>query len=53
MKNLGLTRDGYVFFCKVYETSMSNGRALLAYSEYKRTGYIPKWWTNYVEGKNR
>ena len=53
MSKLELTLDGYRFFCEVYSVHMCNGYALLAYSEYKRTGKIPAWWFDYLGGKNR
>ena len=48
MKNL-LTREGYLFFCFVFNVTMSNGRALLAYGQCKTTGEVPEWWTSYLK----
>ena len=49
MKNLGLTRDGYMFFCAVFNVKMSNGRALIAYGQRKATGQVPEWWERYLK----
>jgi hypothetical protein len=49
MTKRGLTKDGYMFFCSIFNVKMSNDRALIAYGQYKATGIVPEWWTSYVD----